>query len=152
MLFKWLLAAVHLLAFGFALAAVLARGRALRRLRQDDARSFRDVFVVDNIWGISAGLLLITGAFRAFGGIEKGSYYYLHQPLFHLKILAFILIVAIEVVPMFALIKWRIAFKNQQPIDTSRSRRFARISHAEAALMVIIVIAATGMARGNLIS
>jgi putative membrane protein len=38
------------------------------------------------------------------------------------------------------------------PIDTSRSRRFARISHAEAALMVIIVIAATGMARGDLIS
>lgn len=152
MLFKWLLAAVHLLAFGFALAAVLARGRALRRLRTDDARSFRDVFVVDNIWGISAGLLLITGAFRAFGGFEKGSFYYLHQPLFHLKILAFVLIVALEVVPMFALIKWRIAFKNQMPIDTSRSRRFARISHAEAALMVIIVIAATGMARGNLIS
>jgi putative membrane protein len=152
MLVKWLLAALHLLAFGFALAAVLARGRALRRLRTDDARSFRDVFVVDNIWGVSAGILLVTGAFRAFGGIEKGAYYYLHQPLFHLKMLAFIAIVVLEVIPMFALIKWRLAFKNQLAIDTSRSRRFARISHAEAALMVIMVIAATGMARGNLLS
>lgn len=75
MLIKWVLAALHLLAFGFAIAAVLARGRALRRLRTDDPRSFRDVFVVDNIWGVSAGILLITGAFRAFGGLEKGSYY-----------------------------------------------------------------------------
>jgi putative membrane protein len=152
MLVKWLLAALHLLAFGFALAAVLARGRALRRLRDDDARSFRDVFVVDNIWGVSAGILLITGALRAFGGFEKGSYYYLHQPLFHLKMLSFIAIVVLEVIPMFAFIQWRIAFKNQTKIDTRRARRFARISHAEAALMVIIVIAATGMARGNLLS
>jgi putative membrane protein len=152
MLIKWVVAALHVLAFGFALAAVLARGRALRRLRTDDARSFRDVFVVDNIWGISAGVLLITGAFRAFGGIEKGSFYYLHQPLFHLKMVAFVAILALEIVPMFALIKWRIAFKKQQIIDTSLSRRFARISHMEAALMVVIVIAATGMARGILIS
>lgn len=152
MLIKWVVAALHLLAFGFALAAVLARGRGLRRLRTDDPRSFRDVFVVDNIWGLSAGLLLITGAFRAFGGLEKGSFYYLHQPLFHLKMTAFVAILALEIVPMFALIKWRIAFKRNQPIDTSRSRRFARISHMEAALMVIIVIAATGMARGILLS
>ncbi|WP_285424934.1 MULTISPECIES: DUF2214 family protein [unclassified Pseudomonas] len=152
MVIKWVLAALHLLAFGFALAAVLARGRALRRLRADDPRSFRDVFVVDNIWGVSAGILLITGAFRAFGGLEKGSYYYLHQPLFHLKMTAFVAILALEIVPMFALIKWRIAFKRQQTIDMSRSRRFARISHMEAALMVIIVIAATGMARGIMLS
>lgn len=152
MVVKWILAALHLLAFGFALAAVLARGRALRRLRTDDPRSFRDVFVVDNIWGVSAGILLITGAFRAFGGLEKGSFYYLHQPLFHLKMTAFVAILALEVVPMFALIKWRIAFKKQQTFDTSLSRRFARISHMEAALMVIIVVAATGMARGILIS
>jgi putative membrane protein len=75
MLIKWIVSSVHVLAFGFALAAVLARGRALRRLRTDDARSFRDVFIVDNIWAISAGVLLVTGAFRAFGGMEKGSFY-----------------------------------------------------------------------------
>jgi putative membrane protein len=98
MLIKWVLAASHLLAFGFAIAAVLARGRALRRLRTDDPPSFRDVFVVDNIWGVSAGVLLITGAFRAFGGLEKGSYYYLHQPLFHLKMTAFVALLALEVV------------------------------------------------------
>ena len=64
----------------------------------------------------------------------------------------FVAMLALEVVPMFALIKWRIAFKKNQPIDTSLSRRFARISHMEALLMVIIVIAATGMARGILLS
>jgi len=152
MLAKWLFAAVHLVAFGFALAAVLARGRALRRLRTDDLRSFRDVFVVDNIWGISAGVLLATGAYRAFGGLEKGSQYYLHQPLFHLKMLAFVLILLLELVPMIALIKWRIAFKNNMPVDTSRAGRFSRISHIEAALMILMVIAATGMARGILLS
>jgi putative membrane protein len=65
---------------------------------------------------------------------------------------AFVAILALEVVPMVALIKWRIAFKRQQIIDTSRSRRFARISHMEAALMVLMVIAATGVAQGISIS
>ncbi|MNV95617.1 hypothetical protein D3C71_1905260 [compost metagenome] len=48
---------------------------------------------------------------------------------------------------MVALIKWRIALGRKGPIDVGRTRLFARISHIEALLIVLMVVAATGMAR-----
>ncbi|RON08524.1 hypothetical protein BK659_14150 [Pseudomonas brassicacearum] len=147
MLVHWFLAAVHLLAYGLALWGVLTRGMAFRRVALDGAGA-RSVLLADNFWGISAAILLITGGIRAFGGYEKGSDYYLHQPLFHLKMTLFVIILLLEIAPMVALIKWRIALSRGTPIDVGRSRLFARISHIEALLIILMVVAATGMARG----
>ncbi|KAA0975538.1 DUF2214 family protein [Pseudomonas sp. ANT_H12B] len=147
MLAHWFLAAVHLLAFALGFWAVLTRGTAFRRLAAG-AGEARSVLIADNLWGISAVILLITGGMRAFGGYEKGSDYYLHQPLFHLKMTFFILILLLEVVPMVTLIKWRIALGRGAAIDTGRAKLFARISHIEALLVLLMVVAATGMARG----
>ena len=147
MLAHWSLAAIHLLAFALGFWAVLTRGTALRRLASG-ADVVRNVLVADNIWGLSALVLLVTGGMRAFAGYEKGADYYLHQPLFHLKITLFVLILLFEIAPMIALIKWRIALGKGDAIDPSRAGRFARISHLEALLLILMVIAATGMARG----
>ena len=46
------------------------------------------------------------------------------------------------------LIKWRIALARKVAIDTGRAKLFARISHIEALLVLLMVVAATGMARG----
>jgi putative membrane protein len=147
MLVHWFLAAIHLLAFALGFWAVLSRGTAFRRLAKGvgDARS---VLSADNLWGISAVVLLVTGGMRAFGGYEKGTDYYLHQPLFHLKMTLFVLILLLEVAPMVTLIKWRIAQARGAAINTGRVTLFARISHVEALLVLLMVIAATGMARG----
>ena len=147
MLTHWFLAAVHLLAFALGFWAVLVRGTAFRRLA-DGAGEVRSVLIADNIWGISAVVLLISGGMRAFAGYEKGTDYYLHQPLFHLKMTLFVVILLLEIAPMIALIKWRIALGKGGAIDPSRAGRFARISHLEALLLILMVIAATGMARG----
>jgi len=147
MLAHWFLAAVHLLAFGLGFWAVLTRGTALRRLSVG-AGDARRVLIADNLWGISAVTLLITGGLRAFGGYEKGTDYYLHQPLFHLKMTLFVFILLLEIAPMVTLIKWRIALGRGAAIDTGRATLFARISHIEALLLVLMVVAATGMARG----
>lgn len=152
MLFKWFLATLHLLAYGVALGAVLSRGRSLRRLNKSSPSKLRDVFVADNFWGIAAAVLLVTGALRAFGGFEKGTFYYLHQPLFHLKMATFIAIVLLEIAPMVALIKWRNAFKSGTPIDTRHALLYSRISHIEVALIIVILVAASGMARGMFVS
>ncbi|WP_250434950.1 DUF2214 family protein [Caballeronia sp. ATUFL_F2_KS9A] len=153
MLIRWLLAALHLLAFGFALGSVLARARALRRL--DPAESIqanelrlRDVFRSDSVWGVTAIVLIVTGVTRAFGGFEKGGAFYLHEPLFHLKMTALVVILLIEVSPMLTLIRWRIALAQGGPIDLTRARRFAWLSDLEAGLVMLMVIAASGMARG----
>jgi len=147
MLAHWSLAAVHLLAFALGLWAVLTRGTALRRLA-GGADAVRSVLVADNVWGLSALVLLVTGGMRAFAGYEKGSDYYLHQPLFHLKMTLLLLILLLELVPMIALIKWRMALGKGAAIDASRAGRLARISHIEALLLMLMMIAATGMARG----
>ncbi|KNH27172.1 membrane protein [Pseudomonas syringae] len=147
MLAHWFLAAIHLLAFALGFWAVLTRGTALRRLTAG-AGEARSVLVADNLWGISAVILLVTGGMRAFGGYEKGTDYYLHQPLFHLKMTLFVLILLLEIAPMVTLIKWRIARGRGAAIDTGRATLFARISHIEALLLVLMVVAAAGMARG----
>ncbi|MHC8305422.1 DUF2214 family protein [Pseudomonas sp. PB3P13] len=147
MLVHWSLAAIHLLALAIAFWAVLTRGTAFRRLAAGLGEA-RNALVADNVWGVSALLLLITGGMRAFGGYEKGTDYYLHQPLFHLKMTLFILILLLEIAPMVTLIKWRIALGRGAPIDTARAKVFARICHVQALLVMSMIVAATGMARG----
>ncbi len=147
MLAHWSLAAIHLLAFALGFWAVLTRGTALRRLA-GGVDAVRSVLVADNLWGLSALVLLVTGGMRAFGGYEKGTDYYLHQPLFHLKMTLLLLILLLEIVPMTALIKWRMALGKGAAIDPSKAGRLARISHIEALLLILMVVAATGMARG----
>lgn len=147
MLSQWVLAAIHLFAFALAFWAALTRGTAFRKLAAGTGEVKR-VLLADNLWGLSALTLLITGAMRALGGYEKGSDYYLHQPLFHLKMTLFLLILLMELAPMITLIKWRIASSRGVALDSGRAKLYARISHVEALLLILMMVAATGMARG----
>jgi putative membrane protein len=132
MLVHWFLAAIHLLAFALGFWAVLTRGTAFSRLAAGTGKAGR-VLLADNFWGICALILLITGGMRAFGGYEKGTDYYLHQPLFHLKMTLFVLILLMELAPMITLIKWRIAkargggvrYREGKVVCTHQSRRSA---------------------------
>jgi putative membrane protein len=60
----------------------------------------------------------------------------------------FVLILLLEVAPMITLIKWRVALARGTAIEAGRAKLFARISHVEGMLMLLMVMAATGMARG----
>ncbi|RKU01592.1 DUF2214 domain-containing protein [Burkholderia sp. Nafp2/4-1b] len=149
MIVRWLLAAVHLMAFGVAFAAIASRNRALRRvIASAQAADLHGVFKADAVWGVSALVLIATGLTRAFGGFEKGAAYYLHEPLFHVKMTALVLILLLEIVPMLGLIRWRIAARKQQMPDLARARTYVRIGHWQALLVMVIVFAASGMARG----
>jgi putative membrane protein len=143
---RWIVAAVHLLALGLGLGAVWARGRALRG--ELDAAGLRRVFYADSWWGAAAGVWIATGLLRAFAGLEKGSAYYLHNHLFWAKMGLLVLILLLEIGPMVTLIRWRIALARGVPVDTHRAGRFARISFLQAGLVMLMVLAATGMARG----
>jgi putative membrane protein len=146
LLTRWLLAAFHLLGYGLALAAIIARTRALRRCTS--AQSLPGVFLADNVWGLSALLLIVTGAIRVFGGFEKGAAFYLQAPLFHVKMGALVLILALEIVPMIVLIRWRIALRKGVAPSLGRAHLFATLGSVQVALLVVMVFAATGMARG----
>lgn len=143
---RWLLAAIHLLALGIGLGAVWARGRALRQPL--DARGFRRVFEADAWWGIAALLWLVTGVWRWLGGMEKPSAYYLANHVFLGKMALFLAIVLLELAPMMAFMTWRRQVAAGQLPDVTRAARFARISSIQAGLIVLMVLAATAMARG----
>ncbi|CAB3643053.1 DUF2214 family protein [Paraburkholderia rhynchosiae] len=146
MLVRWLLAALHLLAYGFALASILRRTWALRRATVPAA--LRSVFRADTRWGLSALVLIVTGLMRVFGSYEKGADYYLHEPLFHVKMTLLVLILALEVPSMLALMRWRAAVRKGAVPELRNARRYAHLSVIQTVLLVLMVFAATGMARG----
>ena len=143
---RWIIATIHLLALPIGLGAVWVRARAFSGTL--DAAGLRRVFLADAAWGIAALLWLSTGLWRAFGGMEKGSAYYLSNPFFHAKIGLFVLILLLELWPMITLVRWRAQAAKGQPVDTTRAKTFARISYVEAVLVVLMVFWATAMARG----
>ena len=146
MILMWLLAAFHLLALGIGLGAVWARGRALRT--NPDASGVRRALLADTIWGTAAVLWIGTGLWRLLGGYEKGTAYYLHNHVFLTKMALFLVILVLEVGPMVTLIRWRLRIGRGEPIDTRAASRIATISFVQAWLVVLMVFAATAMARG----
>lgn len=143
---RWLLAAFHLLALGIGLGAVFARGQALQRISQE--KGLQRIFLADNLWGLSALLWITTGLLRAFGGYEMGNAYYLQNTLFWIKMGLFLLIFLLEIRPMVSLIRWRMRLLSGKEIDTSSAGSFARISYTQAGLTILMLLAATAMARG----
>jgi putative membrane protein len=58
------------------------------------------------------------------------------------------LVLLLEVWPMVTLIRWRIQLGRGETINTEPARRFAQISAVQTVLVVMMVFAATAMARG----
>jgi putative membrane protein len=146
MALRWLLAALHLLGLGIGLGAVYARSRALRGVL--DGPGLRRVFLADTWWAGAAGLWIVTGLVRAFGGFEKGIDYYLQNYLFLTKIGLLLLVLLLEIGPMVRLIMWRRSLAQGVMPDTTSASRYAQVSVIQAFLVLLMVAAATGMARG----
>ena len=136
----------HILTLGIGFYAIWARANALKKLK--DNTGLPEVFKADNFWGLAALIWIISGLWRAFGGLEKGRNYYLHSTAFIIKMSLFAIVFAIEIKPMVSLIQWRIKDKKGLPIDFSPARGFAFLSHIELGILSIIVLFAIAMARG----
>ena len=137
---------LHVLALALGLPAVVLRGRALRG-PFDDA-GLRRLFTADNVWGIAAALWLVTGLLRAFGGLEKGSAFYLGSGLFWSKMALFVAVIVLEIHPMLTFIRWRAALRRGARPDVSSARKLYVLNHIEMAIVVMIVFVASFMARG----
>ncbi len=141
-----LVAALHLLALALGLPSVFLRGRALRG-RLDEAGLSR-LFAADTIWGIAAALWIGTGLLRAFGGLEKGSQFYLASPLFWVKMALLGAILGLELWPMVTFIRWRIQRRRGQALDTTVAKHLYFVNQAQLGLVVVMVFVASFMARG----
>jgi putative membrane protein len=140
---RWAFAALHLIALGIGLGAVWARARAL-----SGTIELRRAFYADNWWGIAAILWIATGLVRVFAGLEKASSYYVHNTFFRVKMALLVIILLLELTPMITLIRWRVRVAHGEQPDTHLAPRLALISRVQALLVILMVLAATAMARG----
>jgi len=141
-----IVSALHVLALALGLPSVYLRGRALKGPLDGDG--LRRLFAADNVWGIAAALWIVTGLLRAFGGLEKGSQFYLASPLFWTKMALFVAVFILEIWPMTTFIRWRRVLSRRQAPDTLRARTFYLINHIEMGLVVLMAFVASFMARG----
>lgn len=145
------MASLHYLALGIALGSVFMRGRYFKALSETpkSENDIKRLFAADNFWGISALLLILTGLHRAFGGQEKGTQWYLNNPLFYVKIGLFLLVFTLELPPMVTLIKARMGRKmgNWPGFSADKMRLYRKLNHLEAIIVVIIIFVASAMAR-----
>ena len=149
MTLAWSIAAIHLLALVIGSAGIGIRAFALRRIDTDPG-SLKTAFVGDSRWGIAAILWIGSGIWRAFGGLEKGTAYYLGSIAFWLKVMLLFGILLLEMRPMRTLVGWRIANSRGGDIDLSPARTLARVSTIQLVMISIMVLLATAMARGLL--
>ncbi len=141
-----ILSTIHMLGLGLAFLGLFQRIRACYEMRT------KRIFAADNIWGISAILLVGSGLMRAFLPYEKGSAFYLQNFSFYMKMGFFLIIFVLEIFPMIILIRWRIITIKGKPLETKHLNRYIpvirNISFLQAILLIGLILSASLMARG----
>jgi putative membrane protein len=147
MLLEALLAYLHFTAI-LGVTVFLSSEAALCRTEWMNAAVVRRLGRVDLLYMIAAITLLATGLARTWWGI-KGTAWYWHQPLLHLKLTLFIVIGLMSIKPTMLFTRWRkrLAATGELPpaSEVLQARRWVMI---EAHLLVLVPLAATLLARG----
>ena len=143
-MWRWIVGSAHLVALALGGAGIALRWRGLAEAGSDLEGSVQRGLFGDNLWGVAALIWLPTGLLRAFGGMEKGTDYYLSSPAFWVKMGLFLAVLSLEVWPMVTLIRWRLGTAP----DADTAGRISRISALQLVLTVVMVVAASAMARG----
>jgi len=104
---------------------------------------------IDLVYGIAAALVLATGLLRWFV-YGKGNDYYLSNPLFHIKLTIFVIIVILSIFPTLKFLKWKRQVKSGHDpmIDDKAIKRLLMFIRIELLLVAIIPLLAVMVARG----
>jgi len=144
------LAGLHLLALAIGMMAVVMRGSVLKGA--PTAEALRRAFRMDTFWGVAAALWLTTGLWRLLGHTEKATAYYWANHLFIAKMVLFVAVFALEMLPMLTVIRWRRRLQaGESPatfVTPGDVRRVALFGHIEATLLLVMIFLAVAMARG----
>jgi len=136
----------HLAAFtlvaALAVEFILIRGE----LNLGTARKLR---LVDAIFGMSSGAVLVVGLLRVFY-FEKGASYYFHSAPFIAKLSLFAIVGLLSIYPTVEFASWGKSLKHGQlPVLTDRKIASIRsVIHWELAGVVLILFCAALMAKG----
>jgi putative membrane protein len=136
----------HFAAFTLTAAIVYEHVTFRKELSLAEARRTQ---IMDIIYGVSAGFILIIGILRVFY-FEKGPAYYAHNWFFWLKMLGFALAGLLSIYPTLRFISWR-KFTTQNQIPEISDHEVARtklLLRLETVAIALILFSAAMMARG----
>ena len=107
--------------------------------------------IIDLIYGISAGLVLVTGLLRWFVVDVKGIEFFSKNPLFHIKLTLFVVIIILSIFPTMKFLKWKKQARHDDGYvpnkkEIKQQLIFIRI---ELLLMAIIPLLAVMIAKGG---
>ena len=147
MLLEAFLAYFHIAAI-LAVVVFLTSEAALCRPEWMNPAVVRRLARVDFLYMLAAMALLATGLARTWWGV-KGTAWYWHQPLLHLKLTLFVLIGLMSIKPTILFTRWRKQLDANgalpAPEEVRTARRWIMI---EAHLLALVPLAATLLARG----
>lgn len=131
----------------FVLFALLSLEHVQFKLPMDLQRA-RSLVITDIAYGITAGVVVASGAARLW--FEKGVDYYLKNSFFHAKIGLFILVALLSILPTFVFLNWRNDLKaGRAPQISPRQARLVIMTiRLELLLLLLIPLMAALMAHG----
>jgi putative membrane protein len=147
MVLESLLAYAHIVAI-LTLVVFISSEAALCRPEWLNAAVVRRLARVDTLYTLAAMAVLATGLARTWWGV-KGTGWYWHQPLLHLKLTLYVVIGVISVNAGSHLARWRqqLDATGALPAD-AEVRRVRKLIMLQAHLLVLVPLAATLLARG----
>lgn len=139
-----LLAALHYLGAMVMMACLVAE-HLLLRPELEPAR-VRSLARIDAIYGLVALIQLAGGLARM--AAEKGVDFYLHNPLFHLKMSAFVVLGLLSIYPTMRIMRWRRAVRSSGLFMPADFRRVQLLVRLEIFVLALLPVLASLMARG----
>lgn len=141
------LASLHIVAI-LTLVVFLSSEAALCRSEWMNEAVVRRLARLDLIYGISALALLLTGVARIVWG-AKGVTWYVSQPLFHLKMLLFVVTAVLSLRPTFTIRQWLKALNGAGTLPQPESVRLVRKwLMVQAHIIPVIAVVAVYWSRG----
>ncbi|UNK50139.1 DUF2214 family protein [Lysobacter sp. S4-A87] len=146
MLTDFVLASLHHLLVYALIAMLVAQSVLLRGAV--DRPTLQRLVGIDRGYGICAMLLIVVGICRIIYGV-KGHDFYLHNPWFHAKMGAFVLVGLLSIVPTVRFLRWRKALATNPSYlpDATEVGRLRGIVRFELILIAAIFVFAAAMAR-----
>ena len=103
---------------------------------------------LDVIYQTTALALLASGLARIFWGI-KGASWYATQPLLHLKITLFVLMLLLSIAPTLAFRRWRRALRASGALPgAAEVRKARRLIMVQSHILPVVAVIAVFWARG----
>lgn len=142
-----LLAYAHILAI-LTMVVFLASEAALCRVQWLNAAVVERLVNIDMVYIASAIAVLLTGLARTFWGV-KGTAWYWTNPLLHVKVTLFVVIVLLSIKPTLMFLRWRRVLRANGTLpDESQIRAARKLVMWQAHILPFIPLAAVFLARG----